>query len=192
MKIATVLGTRPEIIRLIADVAKLDSLAIACARPYWPEFRSARCRRCFFEELGLRAPDHYPRRRGEPPAAQIGQILERSSASCSTTGRTGCSILGDTNSALCAIIAKRMGIPVFHMEAGNRCFDDRVPEEVNRRVIDHSLRRPAALHRTSPRNLLREGFAGRRVYVTGNPIREVIERYHDHIEQFRCPRSARA
>jgi len=92
-------------------------------------------------------------------------------------------VLGDTNSALCAIAAKRMGIPVFHMEAGNRCYDDRVPEEINRRVIDHASDVLMPYTERSRANLLREGIASQRIFVTGNPIREVIEHYRGAIEQ---------
>ena len=90
-------------------------------------------------------------------------------------------ILGDTNSGLAAVIAKRMGIPVFHMEAGNRCYDDRVPEEVNRRIIDHSSDVLMPYTERSRANLLREGIAGQRIFVTGNPIKEVLDHYADRI-----------
>src|ERR671917_481028 len=86
-------------------------------------------------------------------------------------------ILGDTNSALCAIVAKRLGVPVYHMEAGNRCYDDRVPEEVNRRIIDHSSDVLMPYTERSRANLLREGVAGERIFVTGNPIKEVLDHH---------------
>ena len=124
----------------------------------------------FFDEMGIRAPDHFLGVRGDTPAAQIGQILERCERIFLDHRPDRLLILGDTNSALCAIVAKRMGIPVFHMEAGNRCYDDRVPEEVNRRLIDHSSDVLMPYTERSRANLLREGFAGQRVYVTGNPI----------------------
>jgi UDP-N-acetylglucosamine 2-epimerase (non-hydrolysing) len=181
VKIATVLGTRPEIIRLSIIIAKLDSLCEHVLIHTGQNFDRA-LSDVFFEEMGIRAPDHFLGVRGDTPAAQIGQILERCERIFLDHRPDRLLILGDTNSALCAIVAKRMGIPVFHMEAGNRCYDDRVPEEVNRRLIDHSSDVLMPYTERSRANLLREGFAGQRVYVTGNPIREVIERYHDHID----------
>jgi UDP-N-acetylglucosamine 2-epimerase (non-hydrolysing) len=112
---------------------------------------------------------------------QIGKILENAEALFSRERPDRVLLLGDTNSALCAIIAKRMGIPVFHMEAGNRCYDDRVPEEVNRRIIDHCSDILMPYTQRSRENLLREGIPGQRVFVTGNPIAEVITAYDAQI-----------
>jgi UDP-N-acetylglucosamine 2-epimerase (non-hydrolysing) len=137
----------------------------------------------FFEELGVRPPDHYLGARGESFGEQIGQIVKLSEQVLRAERPDRLLILGDTNSSLSAIVAKRMGIPVFHMEAGNRCYDDRVPEEVNRRVIDHSSDVLMPYTERSRQNLLREGIEGRRIYVTGNPINEVINHYGDRISE---------
>jgi UDP-N-acetylglucosamine 2-epimerase (non-hydrolysing) len=181
VKIATVLGTRPEIIRLSRIVAKLDNRGGHVLIHTGQNFDRA-LSDVFFDEMGIRAPDHFLAVRGETPASQIGQILERCERIFIDQRPDRLLILGDTNSALCAIVAKRMGIPVFHMEAGNRCYDDRVPEEVNRRLIDHSSDILMPYTERSRTNLLREGIAGERVYVIGNPILEVIEYHRDRID----------
>ncbi len=150
MKIATVLGTRPEIIRLSRVIEKLDALCdhtlIHTGQNYDPNLNDI-----FFRDLGVRQPDHYLGAQSGRFGDQVGQILSRVEEVFIANRPDRLLILGDTNSGLAAFIAKRMGIPVYHMEAGNRCFDDRVPEEVNRRVIDHSQRRAHALHRAQPR-----------------------------------------
>lgn len=173
MKIVTVLGTRPEIIRLSAISAKLDRLCshvvVHTGQNYDPKLSDI-----FFSELGFRTPDYNLGVRGESIADQIGQILRGCEKVFETERPDRLLILGDTNSALCAIIAKRMGVPVFHMEAGNRCFDDRVPEEVNRRLIDSASDILMPYTERSRANLLAEGVPSQRVYVTGNPIYEVI------------------
>lgn len=181
MKIATVLGTRPEIIRLCRVIEKLDSLCehtlIHTGQNYDPNLNDI-----FFRDLGVRAPDHFLGAQSGRFGDQVGQILTRSEEVFLKNRPDRLLILGDTNSGLAAFIAKRMGIPVYHMEAGNRCFDDRVPEEVNRRVIDHSSDVLMPYTERSRANLLREGIASNRIFVTGNPIKEVIDHYHDRIE----------
>ena len=178
MKVLTVLGTRPEIIRLSRIIEKLDRLCdqvvVHTGQNYDPNLNDI-----FFQELGVRQPNHYLGIRGESFGEQIGKILAASERVLVAERPDRVLILGDTNSSLVAIIAKRLGIPVYHMEAGNRCFDDRVPEEVNRRVIDHSSDILLPYTERSRANLLREGIAGSRIYVTGNPIYEVI-RYHEN------------
>jgi UDP-N-acetylglucosamine 2-epimerase (non-hydrolysing) len=119
-------------------------------------------------------------------AAQIGQILERSHDLFLQHRPDRVLILGDTNSGLAALVARRLGIPVYHMEAGNRCYDDRVPEEVNRRAIDHSSTVLLPYTERSRQNLLAEGIPGHRIYVTGNPIGQVIERFRPRIAQSRA------
>src|SRR5450759_2250163 len=114
--------------------------------------------------------------------AQLGQILERSESLFLEHRPDRVLVLGDTNSALAAIVAKRLGIPVYHMEAGNRCYDDRVPEEINRRIVDHSSDVLMPYTERSRMNLLREGIEGQRVFVIGNPIFEVIEHYREAVE----------
>ncbi|RYG87872.1 UDP-N-acetylglucosamine 2-epimerase (non-hydrolyzing), partial [bacterium] len=136
----------------------------------------------FFDELGVRAPDRFFGVKASSAMGQVGQILEQSEALLNEVRPDRLLILGDTNSGLAAIPARRMGIPVYHMEAGNRCFDDRVPEEVNRRIIDHSSTVLLPYTRNSAANLHREGFAQDRVYVTGNPIKEVIDHYAPQID----------
>jgi UDP-N-acetylglucosamine 2-epimerase (non-hydrolysing) len=180
MKIMTLLGTRPEIIRLSGVIALLDAHAghvlVHTGQNYDPRLSGI-----FFDELGVRRPDAFLGVRADNFAAQIGQILERSYALFLEHHPDRVLILGDTNSGLAATIARRLGIPVYHMEAGNRCYDDRVPEEVNRRVIDHSSTVLLPYTERSRQNLLAEGIAGHRIYVTGNPIHQVIRRFQPQI-----------
>lgn len=184
MKIVTILGTRPEIIRLSLIVEKLDKLVdhvfVHTGQNYDPTLSDI-----FFKELALRLPDHNLGVRGETVADQIGQILRACERIFLEENPDRLLILGDTNSALCAIIAKRLAIPVFHMEAGNRCYDDRVPEETNRRLIDHSSDLLMPYTERSRANLLAEGVPGQRIYVTGNPILEVIEHHRPMIDASR-------
>lgn len=181
MKIMTVLGTRPEIIRLSRVIDLLDSVAdhvlVHTGQNY-----DERLDGVFFRELGVRAPDVTLGVRGESFGAQIGGIIGGCEAALLEHRPDRLLILGDTNSGLSAIAARRLGVPVYHLEAGNRCFDDRVPEEVNRRVIDHASTVLLPYTNRSRENLLREGIASNRVFVTGNPIREVIEHYRPQID----------
>src|SRR5215208_1128814 len=183
MKIMTVLGTRPEIIRLSRVVEKLDRLAGSHVLVHTGQNFDPSLSDLFFEELGVRQPDHYLGARGETFGEQIGQIVTLSERVMREERPDRLLILGDTNSALAAVVAKRLGVPVYHMEAGNRCYDDRVPEEVNRRIIDHSSDVLLPYTERSRQNLLREGIPGEKVYVTGNPILEVIEHYGPQIEK---------
>src|ERR1039457_154717 len=180
MKIMTILGTRPEIIRLSGVIATLDESAdhvlVHTGQNY-----DDRLGGLFFRELGVREPDVCMGVRGQSFADQIGQILTCSEKLFLKYRPDRLIILGDTNSGLTSIVARRLGIPVYHMEAGNRCFDDRVPEEVNRRVIDHSSSVLMPYTNRSRENLLAEGFAGNRVYVTGNPIKQVIDKFSERI-----------
>lgn len=180
MKIATVLGTRPEIIRLSLIIKKLDTLCTHVLIHTGQNF-DRNLSDLFFEEMDIRKPDYHLEVKADTMSGQIGQLLERCEKVFRDEKPDRILILGDTNSALCAIIAKRMGIPVYHMEAGNRCFDDRVPEEVNRRIVDHSSDILLPYTHRSKENLYREGFPVNRVYVTGNPIGEVITAYEDKI-----------
>ena len=184
MKIVTVLGTRPEIIRLARLIPKLDRFADHVLVHTGQNF-DHQLSQVFFDELQVRKPNHHLGVMGDTLAEQIGQILMRTEAVFLQEKPDRLLILGDTNSALCAIIAKRLGIPVFHMEAGNRCYDDRVPEEINRRIIDHCSDVLMPYTERSRANLLREGIAGDRVYVTGNPIFEVLSYYHPQIDRSR-------
>lgn len=176
MKILTVLGTRPEIIRLSRVIEKLDRLCehklVHTGQNFDPNLSDI-----FFEQLGVRQPDYYLGVTGVTFGQQIGQMVTAVDRVLTDERPDGLLILGDTNSGLCSFIAKRMAIPVFHMEAGNRCYDDRVPEEVNRRVIDHSSTILMPYTQRSKENLVREGIENNRIYVTGNPIKEVIDHY---------------
>lgn len=182
MKLMTILGTRPEIIRLSLIIKKLDRLCthvlVHTGQNYDPNLNHI-----FFEQMGVRQPDRYLDVRGATFGEQIGQIIAASEAILRAEKPDKLLLLGDTNSSLSAIVAKRLGIPVYHMEAGNRCYDDRVPEEVNRRIIDHSSDILMPYTERSRANLLREGIAGQRIYVTGNPICEVIRHYEKQIAQ---------
>ncbi len=181
MKIVTVLGTRPEIIRLSRVIEKLDGLCehvlVHTGQNYDPNLSDL-----FFSQLAVRRPDHFLGARGDTFGDQVGQILARVETILQKERPDRLLVLGDTNSGLAAFIAKRMAIPVYHMEAGNRCFDDRVPEEVNRRVIDHSSDVLMPYTERSRANLLREGIESDRIFVTGNPIREVIDHYQPQID----------
>lgn len=180
MKILTLLGTRPEVIRL-SEVIRLldrdaDHVLVHTGQNY-----DERLSGLFFEELGVRAPDVHLGIRETGMAAQMARIIEQAEPLFRQHRPDRLLILGDTNSGLAAIVARRLGIPVYHMEAGNRCYDDRVPEEVNRRVIDHCSTVLMPYTERSRQNLLREGVEGHRVYVTGNPIKEVMDRHADRI-----------
>ncbi|MER3496805.1 MAG: UDP-N-acetylglucosamine 2-epimerase (non-hydrolyzing) [Armatimonadota bacterium] len=177
MKIMTVLGTRPEIIRLSLIIARLDQFADQHVLVHTGQNSDPRLSQLFFDELGVRTPDRFLEVAAPTAMGQVGQILERIEGVLEEERPDRLLILGDTNSGLAAIPARRMGIPVYHMEAGNRCFDDRVPEEVNRRIIDHSSTVLMPYTPNSRENLLAEGFAANRVYVTGNPIGEVIDHH---------------
>jgi UDP-N-acetylglucosamine 2-epimerase (non-hydrolysing) len=176
----TILGTRPEIIRLSLVIPKLDKhceqVLLHTGQNY-----DYKLDKIFFEQLGVRAPDHYLGAKGTF-GEQIGTILAGSEKVMTAEKPDRFLVLGDTNSSLAAMMAKRLGIPVFHMEAGNRCYDDRVPEEVNRRIVDHSSDVLMPYTERSRANLLREGIPGERIYVTGNPIYEVIRHYEKQIK----------
>jgi UDP-N-acetylglucosamine 2-epimerase (non-hydrolysing) len=180
-KVLTLLGTRPEIIRLSRVIPLLDESCEHVLVHSGQNFDD-RLSGMFFRDLGLREPDRFMGVRGDGFGDQIGQIL----AGCEEIFRAEAPdtvlVLGDTNTGLGAFVAKRMGIRVAHMEAGNRCFDDRVPEEVNRRVIDHSSTVLMPYTYRSAENLVREGIERRRVYVTGNPIKEVLDHYAPQID----------
>ncbi len=174
MKIATVFGTRPEIIRLSRTIRALDGacehVLVNTGQNYDPDLSDV-----FFEQLAVRRPDVELGVRSSAFPEQLGQILAGAAAVFEREKPDRVLVLGDTNSGLSAIVAARMGIPVYHMEAGNRCFDDRVPEEVNRRIIDHCSAVLMPYTHRSKENLLGEGVERRRIFVTGNPIFEVLQ-----------------
>ena len=181
MKVMTVLGTRPEIIRLSRLIPLLDQLCdhtlVHTGQNY-----DARLSELFFSDLGVREPDAYLGVRADGFGEQIGQILTGIEALFLERRPERVLVLGDTNSGLVSLVAKRMGIQVFHMEAGNRCYDDRVPEEVNRRVIDHSSTVLMPYTHRSKENLLAEGIRRERIFVTGNPIKEVLDHYEPQVK----------
>lgn len=184
MKVMTVLGTRPEIIRLSLIIPKLDNYCEHILVHTGQNFEDT-LNAVFFTELKLREPDYYLGVRGKSFAEQIGKIIIETEKIISKEKPERILILGDTNSGLVSIVARRMGIPVFHMEAGNRCFDYRVPEEVNRKIIDHSSTILLPYTYRSKENLLNEGIANEKIYVIGNPIYEVIQHYTTEIDNSR-------
>ncbi len=188
MKIMVILGTRPEIIRLSLIIPVLDQLCKLVVVHTGQNYDRT-LSEIFFEELGLRQPDHVLESRSDTLMEQVGKILVGCERVLRQERPDRLLLLGDTNSALSAIAAKRMGIPVYHMEAGNRCFDDRVPEEVNRRIIDHCSDVLLPYTERSRANLLREGIAGNRIYVTGNPIKEVLDHFSPQIGASRVGQS---
>ena len=184
MKVMTVLGTRPEIIRLSRIIEKLDTCCEHVLVHTGQNF-DRNLSELFFEQLRLRQPDRFLEAGGGRAGRQIGEILARSEEALLEEKPDRVLILGDTNSCLVAIMAKRMGIPVYHMEAGNRCYDDRVPEEVNRKIIDHSSEIHMPYTERSRANLIAEGLPSRNIYVTGNPIYEVLNHYGKEIADSR-------
>lgn len=181
MKVATIFGTRPEIIRLSRVTELLDRNCDHTTVHTGQNFHES-LSGIFLNELGFRDPDHHLGIRAASFGEQAGRILSGVEEVLSNVSPDRVLILGDTNSALSAIVAARMGIPVFHMEAGNRCYDDRVPEEINRRIIDHSSSVLLPYTNRSKENLVREGIERERIFVTGNPINEVIRHYRPEIE----------
>ena len=182
MKICTVFGTRPEIIRLSEIIKVLDRFS-EHVLVHTGQNADPRLSDVFFKDLGLRAPDVHLGVAATGFAEQVGQILHRTGEVFAQQKPDRVLILGDTNSALSAMVAARLGIPVFHMEAGNRCYDDRVPEEVNRRIIDHASTILMPYTERSKENLVREGIERERIFVTGNPILEVLEAHRERIDR---------
>jgi UDP-N-acetylglucosamine 2-epimerase (non-hydrolysing) len=182
VKVLTVLGTRPEIIRLSPLIELLDGLCdhvlVHTGQNSDPTLSEV-----FFEQLEVRSPDRYLGITGGSFASRVGGIITRMGEVLQEERPDRLLVLGDTDSGLSAFVAKRLGIPVFHMEAGNRCFDDRVPEEVNRRIIDHSSDVLMPYTERSRANLLAEGIPSQWIYVTGNPIKEVMDRHSDAIQR---------
>lgn len=182
LKVMTVLGTRPEIIRLSETIKKLDRftnhILVHTNQNYDYELN-----KIFFEGLGLRDPDYSLDVKAGSIGEQIGKIITQTEKVMVGERPDALLILGDTNSALSCILAKRLKIPIFHMEAGNRCFDDRVPEEINRRIVDHTsdINLPYTEH--ARRNLLREGLSPENIFVTGSPMAEVLKVNMDMIER---------
>jgi UDP-N-acetylglucosamine 2-epimerase (non-hydrolysing) len=177
----TIVGTRPEIIRLSRVIAALERHSehtlVHTGQNYDYELNQI-----FFEDLGLRAPDRYLDAAGATAAETIGQVIIKSDLALGEAAPEAVLILGDTNSCLAAIPAKRRKIPVFHMEAGNRCFDQRVPEEINRKIVDHVADVNLPYSAISREYLLREGIPPDRVIKTGSPMFEVLQHYRSKAE----------
>jgi UDP-N-acetylglucosamine 2-epimerase (non-hydrolysing) len=181
LKVATILGTRPEIIRLSCVLPALDE-AVGHIIVYTRQSFDYEMSDIFFKELGLRKPDYLLEVRAGTLGKQLANILEQSENVLLKERPDAVLILGDTNSSLSAILAKRLGIQIFHMEAGNRAFDWDVPEEVNRRIVDHISDFNLAYTEHARRNLISEGIHSSRVFVTGSPYPEVFARYGPKIE----------
>lgn len=182
MKLVTVFGTRPEIIRLSQVIRRLDQFCEQHTLIYTGQNYDPSLSDVFFQELGVRRPDVSLGVQATSFAEQVAQILSRAGEALAQSRPARLLILGDTNSGLVAIVAAHLGIPVYHMEAGNRCYDDRVPEEVNRRVIDHCSTVLLPYTHRAKENLLREGIERDRIFVTGNPIYEVLETFAPRIQ----------
>ena len=180
LKLMTIVGTRPEMIRLSEIIKKADSffehVFVHTGQNYDTGLNDI-----FYDDLGLRRPDFYLDVAGDTPGVSIGNIISRAYEVMLKEQPDALLILGDTNSALSAIAAKRLKIPIFHMEAGNRCFDENLPEETNRRIVDHisDVNLPYTEH--ARRYLLMEGIAKERIYVTGSPMREIIKVHENDI-----------
>ena len=183
LKVLTVVGTRPEIIRLSQVLLKLDNsesiehILVHTGQNYDYELNEV-----FFEDLGLRKPDYFLNAAGGNATVTSGQILINIDPILENLNPDAFLVLGDTNSCLCAIAAKKRKIPIFHMEAGNRCYDQRVPEETNRKIVDHISDVNLTYSDIAREYLLKEGLPADRIIKTGSPIFEVIEKYKHKIE----------
>lgn len=182
MKTITILGTRPEIIRLSRIIPKLDKHSDHKLINTGQNFEN-KLNKNFFQELGIRDPDVIINSNGLSFAKQLSKIYIGVEESIKAFEPEKILILGDTNSGLSAIIAERLGIPVYHMEAGNRCFDLKVPEEKNRKIIDHISTYNLPYTPSARENLIKEGIKKQNIFQSGNPINEVINFYSDHIER---------
>jgi UDP-N-acetylglucosamine 2-epimerase (non-hydrolysing) len=181
LKVMTVVGTRPEIIRLSKVVQVLekvtDHILVHTGQNYDFELNQI-----FFQELKVNAPQHYLDAAGSTPAETIGNTIIKIDKILESESPDALLILGDTNSCLCAISAKRRKIPIFHMEAGNRCFDMRVPEEINRKIVDHTSDINLCYTEHARRNLLNEGLTADKIFKTGSPMKEVLDFHKKSIE----------
>lgn len=184
LKVMTVVGTRPEIIRLSRVMAALDhSEAIDHIIVHTGQNYDYELNQIFFDDLGIRKPDHFLNAAGATATETVGQILIKIDPLLESEKPDAFLVLGDTNSCLCAIPAKKRHIPIFHMEAGNRCFDQRVPEETNRKIVDHVSDINLTYSDIAREYLLREGLPADRIIKTGSPMYEVLTHYLPSIEQ---------
>jgi UDP-N-acetylglucosamine 2-epimerase (non-hydrolysing) len=180
LKVVTIVGTRPEIIKLsrvIAEIDKrMDHVLVHTGQNFDYELNQI-----FFDDLGIRKPDHFLNAAGETAADTIGNVIAASDKLLAREKPDALLLLGDTNSCLAVIPAKRRHIPIFHMEAGNRCFDVRVPEEINRRIVDHTSDINLVYTEHARRYLIAEGIRSETIIKTGSPMREVLEHHESHI-----------
>ena len=184
LKVLTVVGTRPEIIRLSCVLQKLDaSEAIEHTLVHTGQNYDYELNEVFFEDLGLRKPDYFLNAAGKNATETAGQILINIDPVLEEVKPDAFLVLGDTNSCLCAIAAKKRHIPIFHMEAGNRCFDQRVPEESNRKIVDHTADINMTYSDIAREYLLAEGLRPDRIIKTGSPMYEVLTQYLPKIEK---------
>lgn len=181
LKVMTIVGTRPEIIRLSRTIAALDKFCDHCLVHTGQNY-DHQLNDIFFEELQIRKPDIFLEVAGASAAETIGQVIAQIDSVLNNTKPEAVLILGDTNSALAAVAAKRRKIPVFHMEAGNRCFDQRVPEEINRRIVDHIADINLTYSSIAREYLLREGLPPDQIIKTGSPMYEVLNHYSPQID----------
>lgn len=181
LKVMTILGTRPEIIRLARVMARLDT-AVDHVITHTGQNWDYELNEVFFEDLGVRKPDHFLNVGGGSLGETLGGILIETEKVLAKERPDAVLILGDTNSAISAIMARRMKIPVYHMEAGNRSFDRNVPEETNRRLVDHVADFNLVYTEHARRHLLSEGLEHRRIYLTGSPMCEVLTHYRPQID----------
>ena len=183
LKVVTVVGTRPEIIRLSRVICALDaSAAIEHILVHTGQNYDYELNEVFFEDLGIRKPDHFLNAAGTNATTTAGQILINIDSVLEEVKPEAFLVLGDTNSCLCAIAAKKRHIPIFHMEAGNRCFDQRVPEETNRKIVDHTADVNMTYSDIAREYLLREGLSADRIIKTGSPMFEVLHHYLPEIK----------
>ncbi|PTT71824.1 MULTISPECIES: non-hydrolyzing UDP-N-acetylglucosamine 2-epimerase [unclassified Chryseobacterium] len=183
LKVMTVVGTRPEIIRLSRVLSALDaSEAVEHIIVHTGQNYDYELNQIFFEDLGLRKPDYFLEAAGKTATETVGNILIKIDPLLEELQPEAFLVLGDTNSCLCAIPAKKRQIPIFHMEAGNRCFDQRVPEETNRKIVDHTADINLTYSDIAREYLLREGLPADRIIKTGSPMFEVLNNYLPQIE----------
>src|SRR5215831_16820156 len=182
LKVLTIVGTRPELIRLSRIIAKLDRycehVLVHTGQNYDYELNGI-----FFQDLGIRAPDRFLEAAGGSAAATIGKVIIAADEVLAETRPDALLVLGDTNSCLAVIAAKRRKVPTFHMEAGNRCFDMRVPEETNRRIVDHTADINLTYSDIAREYLLREGIPPDTIIKTGSPMYEVLSHYRESIDR---------
>jgi len=181
LKVMIMVGTRPEVIKLSRVIAELDRHLDVCLVHSGQNY-DYELNQLFFDELEVRKPDHFLDAVGATAAETIGQVIARADAVMAAENPDALLLYGDTNTCLSVIPAKRRHIPVFHMEAGNRCFDDRVPEEINRRLVDHLSDVNLPLTEHARRHLLAESLPPERTFVTGSPMKEVLTYYRPGIE----------